>query len=97
LCQCLLLIAPLREHMEDVPLLCQHFMAQFAAQDGKALAGLQRKFLKQLQTYDFPGNVRELRNLLEVACAHTSHGEEVGLETLPPELCERVCVELPGA
>ncbi|MGL4796115.1 MAG: sigma-54 interaction domain-containing protein, partial [Aeromonas jandaei] len=97
LCQCLLLIAPLREHMEDVPLLCQHFMAQFAAQDGKALAGLQRKFLKQLQTYDFPGNVRELRNLLEVACAHTSHGEEVGLEALPPELRERVCVELPGA
>ncbi len=97
LCQCLLLIAPLREHMDDVPLLCQHFMAQFAAQDGKTLAGLQRKFLKQLQTYDFPGNVRELRNLLEVACAHTRHGEEVGLEALPPELRERVCVELPGA
>ncbi|WP_323923620.1 sigma-54-dependent transcriptional regulator VasH [Aeromonas caviae] len=96
LCQCLLLIAPLREHMDDVPLLCQHFMAQFAAQDGKTLAGLQRKFLKQLQTYDFPGNVRELRNLLEVACAHTRHGEEVGLEALPPELRERVCVELPS-
>jgi transcriptional regulator with PAS, ATPase and Fis domain len=87
---------PLREHMDDVPLLCQHFMAQFAAQDGKTLVGLQRKFLKQLQTYDFPGNVRELRNLLEVACAHTRHGEEVGLEALPPELRERVCVELPG-
>ncbi|CAM3928351.1 sigma-54 interaction domain-containing protein [Aeromonas bestiarum] len=97
LCQCLLLIAPLREHMDDIPLLCQHFMAQFAAQDGKTLAGLQRKFLKQLQSYDFPGNVRELRNLLEVACAHTRHGEEVVLEALPPELKERVCVELPGS
>ncbi|WED78429.1 sigma-54 interaction domain-containing protein [Aeromonas allosaccharophila] len=97
LCQCLLLIAPLREHIEDVPLLCQHFMAQFAAQDDKGLAGLQRKFLKQLQTYDFPGNVRELRNLLEVACAHTRHGEEVGLGALPPELRDRVCAELPDA
>ncbi|WP_425933745.1 sigma-54 interaction domain-containing protein [Aeromonas rivipollensis] len=97
LCQCLLLIAPLREHIEDVPLLCQHFMAQFAAQDDKGLAGLQRKFLKQLQSYDFPGNVRELRNLLEVACAHTRHGEEVGLGALPPELRDRVCAELPDA
>ncbi|MGL4709407.1 MAG: sigma-54 interaction domain-containing protein [Aeromonas veronii] len=97
LCQCLLLIAPLREHIEDVPLLCQHFMAQFAAQDDKGLAGLQRKFLKQLQSYDFPGNLRELRNLLEVACAHTRHGEEVGLGALPPELRERVCAELPDA
>lgn len=97
LCQCLLLIAPLREHMDDVPLLCQHFMAQFAEQDGKALGGLHRKFQKQLQSYDFPGNVRELRNLLEVACAHTRHGEEVVLEALPPELRERVSVELPGS
>ncbi|MGY3856341.1 sigma 54-interacting transcriptional regulator [Aeromonas sp. NJAU223] len=97
LCQCLLLIAPLREHMDDVPMLCQHFMAQFAEQDGKALGGLHRQFQKQLQSYDFPGNVRELRNLLEVACAHTRHGEEVVLEALPPELRERVCVELPGS
>lgn len=96
LCQCLLLIAPLREHMEDIPMLCQHFMAQFAAQDGKALAGLHRKFLKQLQSYDFPGNVRELRNLLEVACAHSRHGEEVMLEALPPELRERICALLPS-
>ncbi|MGL5813258.1 MAG: sigma-54 interaction domain-containing protein [Aeromonas sp.] len=97
LCQCLLLIAPLREHMDDVPMLCQHFMTQFAEQDGKALGGLHRQFQKQLQSYDFPGNVRELRNLLEVACAHTRHGEEVVLEALPPELRERVCVELPGS
>lgn len=93
LCQCLLLIAPLREHMDDLPMLCQHFISQFAAQDGKFLAGLQRKFLKKLQQYDFPGNVRELRNLLEVACAHTTHGQEVVLEALPPELQGRICVE----
>jgi Transcriptional regulator containing PAS, AAA-type ATPase, and DNA-binding domains len=93
LCQCLLLIAPLREHMDDLPMLCQHFIVQFAAQDGKTLAGLQRKFLKKLQGYDFPGNVRELRNLLEVACAHTPHGQEVVLEALPAELQGRICVE----
>ncbi|MGL4925211.1 MAG: sigma 54-interacting transcriptional regulator [Aeromonas veronii] len=94
LCQCLLLLPPLREHIEDVPLLCQHFMAQFAAQDGKVLAGLQRKFQKQLQSYDFPGNVRELRNLLEVACAHTPHGEEVRWDALTAELKEKICPSL---
>ncbi len=93
LCQCLLLIAPLRERLEDLPLLCQHFVSLFAIQDGKEFAGLQRKFLKRLQAYDFPGNVRELRNLLEVACAHTPHGQEVVLEALPPELRGRICVE----
>ena len=95
LCQCLLLIAPLRERMDDLPLLCQHFVAQFSAQNGKTLAGLQRHFLTKLQGYHFPGNVRELRNLLEVACAHTPYGQEVVLESLPPDLQARICAASP--
>ena len=53
--------------------------------------------MELLQAQRFPGNVRELRNLLEVACAHTRHGEEVGLEALPPELRERVSALLPSS
>ena len=90
LCQCLLHIAPLRERSEDIAPLTQHFLAQFGAAEGKVLGKLQGSFLRQLQGYDFPGNVRELRNLLEVACAHTLAGEEIGLEALPPELQNRV-------
>ena len=93
LCQCLLRVAPLRERPDDIPLLSQHFINQFAAQEGKSLAGMQRSFLKQLVGYDFPGNVRELKNLLEVASAHTPDGREIRLEALPATLRERVCTE----
>ncbi|PJG59927.1 sigma-54 interaction domain-containing protein [Aeromonas cavernicola] len=97
LCQCLLLIAPLRERMDDLPVLCQHFLAHFAAQDDKPPVALHKAFLKQLQGYDFPGNVRELRNLLEVAYAHSRSGGEVKLDALPPELRDRVSARLPPA
>ncbi|EHD20411.1 MULTISPECIES: sigma-54 interaction domain-containing protein [Brenneria] len=90
LCQCLLLVAPLRERPDDIRLLCEHFIDQFARQQQKSVGSLQRTFLKQLVGYDFPGNVRELRNLLEVACAHTPDGESLGLASLPPELRERI-------
>lgn len=95
LCQCLLMVTPLRERPDDVHLLCEHFIAQFAAQEGKPVGPLQRSFLKQLVGYDFPGNVRELKNLLEVACVHTQSGQEIRLEALPAELKARVCSE-PG-
>ncbi|RLM21872.1 AAA family ATPase [Brenneria alni] len=90
LCQCLLLVPPLRERPDDIGLLCEHFISHFARQEGKQFGGLTRTFLKQLLGYDFPGNVRELRNLLEVACAQTPDGQPVGLDALPPELRERL-------
>ncbi|MCV9878090.1 sigma-54 interaction domain-containing protein [Brenneria izbisi] len=90
LCQCLLLVAPLRERPDDIRLLCEHFIGQFASQQRKVVGPLHRTFLKQLVGYDFPGNVRELKNLLEVACAHTPAGESLCLSSLPPELRERI-------
>jgi sigma-54-specific transcriptional regulator len=42
--------------------------------------------------YDFPGNVRELRNLLEVACAYTPDGAELSLSAIPDEFNSRLCV-----
>ncbi|MCO7262609.1 sigma-54 interaction domain-containing protein [Dickeya zeae] len=91
LCQCLVQVAPLRDRPDDISLLCEHFIGQFAQQQQKPLGPLHRTFLKQLLGYDFPGNVRELRNLLEVACAQTPEGEPIRLESLPPELHQRVC------
>lgn len=90
LCQCLLQVAPLRERPDDIRLLCEHFIGQFSDKQQKHVGPLNRAFLRQLVGYDFPGNVRELRNLLEVACAHTPDGEALSLASLPPELRERL-------
>ncbi|MEL7630299.1 sigma-54 dependent transcriptional regulator [Pectobacterium aroidearum] len=94
LCQCVLHVAPLRERVEDIPLLCRHFTALCCRREQKAPVTLEQSFLRQLMQYAFPGNVRELRNLLEVACAHTSSGQQISMQSLPPEAQKRLTSEL---
>jgi DNA-binding NtrC family response regulator len=57
----------LRERASDIPLLAQHFAAELAAEHGKAVAGITPGAIDALKRYAFPGNVRELRNLMERA------------------------------
>jgi DNA-binding NtrC family response regulator len=56
---------PLRAHLEDVPALANHFLRSFAAEMGFKPPSLQPAALAMLQAYDFPGNVRELKNIIE--------------------------------
>jgi DNA-binding NtrC family response regulator len=58
---------PLREHLEDVPLLALHFLRSFASEMGLKPPGIGPKSLAVLAEYDYPGNVRELRNIIERA------------------------------
>jgi DNA-binding NtrC family response regulator len=60
-------VPPLRARREDIPLLAQHFLATFATEMGRKHARLSQDALEQLQAYDFPGNVRELKNIIERA------------------------------
>ncbi|WP_183042800.1 sigma-54 interaction domain-containing protein [Pectobacterium parmentieri] len=90
LCQCVVHVLPLRERIEDIPLLCHRFIAQCCKREQKASVALERSFLRQLMQYPFPGNVRELRNLLEVACAYTSSGQQITMQSLPPEAQKRL-------
>ena len=55
----------LKEHPEDIPLMVQHFIKEFAKDAGKNIIGISEDALNVLYAYDWPGNVRELRNCIE--------------------------------
>ena len=61
-------IPPLRERMEDVPLLVNHFIGRFSALHDKNISGISPDALNILMSYDYPGNVRELENIIEHGC-----------------------------
>ncbi|OGG54874.1 MAG: hypothetical protein A3F84_13185 [Candidatus Handelsmanbacteria bacterium RIFCSPLOWO2_12_FULL_64_10] len=60
-------VPPLREWKEDIPLLSTHFLGMFAAEMGLTPVGLSAAALAMLRGYSFPGNVRELKNIIEYA------------------------------
>jgi PAS domain S-box-containing protein len=62
-----LVLPPLREKKEDIPLLASHFIRKFNRLSGKEIQGLAPDVLPILMAHDFPGNVRELENILEYA------------------------------
>ncbi len=77
-----LTVPPLREHREDLPELCALFLTQIA-QDLKVPARtISADAMRALLRYDFPGNIRELRNLIERACILSTE-REITLENLP--------------
>src|SRR5262249_6503475 len=63
-----IVVPPLRERIEDLPALTAHFVAHFARTLRKPLTGISRASLARLERYSWPGNIRELQNLIERAC-----------------------------
>ena len=60
-------VLPLRERKEDIPLLVDHFLDKFARENGKDMEGISSEARDLLIKYDYPGNVRELENIMERA------------------------------
>jgi len=75
-------IPPLTERRDDIPLLAQHFLSKYALQTGKPVKTIAPTVFERLKTFAFPGNVRELENIIERGVAMSS-GEAIELEHLP--------------
>ena len=80
-----ILIPPLRQRREDIPLLANHFLEQYAERNNKSISGLSTGALRVLLQYDWPGNVRELENAIERAVLLETT-EVLQVANLPPQL-----------
>ncbi len=78
-------LPPLRERVEDIPLLVAHFLARIGAVNDRTVLRVTPAALEELQTYCWPGNVRQLINALEYG-AITCRGEEIDVQDLPAYL-----------
>jgi two-component system response regulator PilR (NtrC family) len=87
-------IPPLRHRREDIPLLAEHFLKRFSMEHGRAMS-LSADASRRLESYDFPGNVRELENLIERAVALSS-SNVIGVADLPDFKATRASVEPPA-
>jgi transcriptional regulator with GAF, ATPase, and Fis domain len=76
---------PLRDRLEDIPILVDHFLATLSTSKGKALRGVAPSALRALMSYTWPGNIRELYNAVEYALVLAS-GDTVTLADLPASL-----------
>jgi two-component system response regulator PilR (NtrC family) len=68
-------LPPLRDRREDIPLLIMHFLKRYSEELNKNITGISPETLRVLLNYDFPGNVRELQNIIERAVALESTQE----------------------
>jgi two-component system response regulator PilR (NtrC family) len=78
-------LPPLRERREDIALLAAHFLEKFREQMGKNVAGISQEAMGHLERYDWPGNIRELENVIERAVALESSAAILP-DSLPPQL-----------
>jgi DNA-binding NtrC family response regulator len=75
-------VPPLRERMADIPALARHFLARFAAEEGKRIRLITSDALRVLATFHWPGNIRQLENTLFRAVV-LAEGDTIGLAEIP--------------
>ena len=82
-------VPPLRERKDDLPKLIKHFVTQYATKHGRKLDGASARALAMLESYDYPGNARELANIIERAVIVAS-GKRIEEDDLSPGLTAAV-------
>ena len=83
-----LYIPPLRERKDDVSPLIDHFLEKVTRRTGKRITGVQPNAMQMLLRHNWPGNIRELENVIEAA-VHLTYDETIDLESLPDYLTEQ--------
>ncbi|MCI6664146.1 MAG: sigma-54 dependent transcriptional regulator [Treponema sp.] len=76
-------VPPLRDRKDDIPLMLNAFLDEFNRENNKSITGFDARSRSALYKYDWPGNIRQLRNCVESAVVMCS-GNEITLEDLPP-------------
>jgi DNA-binding NtrC family response regulator len=84
-----LILPPLRERQEDIPMLAAHFVAKASQKHSRPTPQLDPLLVEVLQEYDWPGNVRELENLVERLVV-LDHNPSLGLEFVPEKMLRSV-------
>jgi two-component system response regulator AtoC len=79
-------IPPLRERVEDIPTLAEHFLHEYSQEQKKDLDSFAPDVIQMLQSYSWPGNVRELRNVIQRAAALAQEGDRIQTNCLPPQI-----------
>jgi two-component system, NtrC family, response regulator PilR len=82
-------LPPLRERGEDIALLADHFLGKHAEQMGKSINGLTQETIDLLEAHEWPGNIRELENVIERAVA-LEKSQAILPESLPEHIAKRV-------
>jgi formate hydrogenlyase transcriptional activator len=77
-------IAPLRERVSDIPLLVEHFVDKYNKKFGKNVKSIPKKTIQQLKQYSWPGNIRELENIMERSLI-ISNSTQLNVEQLPDQ------------
>src|SRR5262249_25254553 len=93
-----LTLPPLRERLEDIRVLAEHFLQKFAKQRNKVVDAIPDEVMTALQDYDWPGNIRELQNVIERGVIMTT-GPVLSRQTterLKLRRTKRVCIPVPG-
>lgn len=81
-------IPPLRDRVEDIPLLIEHFLEKYHTMYNKKTMGVSGKALQSLMKYKWPGNIRELENMIERGIILTDNNRTIDMKSFFPSLAE---------
>jgi PAS domain S-box-containing protein len=94
---------PLRQRRDDIPLLVEYFIDRYATKTGKKIRGIEKSTLERLKSYSWPGNIRELQNVIErsiVLCESTTFAVDeswLSVDCNDPDRGPRVLLRIPAS